>query len=125
MQRDNYGMTEAMRRIVAYGLNNINALQDGNNGWYSAENRQNDGHTASCLAGVRRLYYRRRDKLVLSSGIDNDVDRMVNLAYNGSVVRSYYAELKDRLLRSEIVPSFAGKTATAAMHGNRFAVCKR
>ena len=36
---------------------------------------------------------------------------MANLAYNGSVVRSYYAELKDRLLRSEIVPSFAGKNS--------------
>ena len=45
------------------------------------------------------------------SGIDNDVERMANLAYNGSVVRSYYAELKDRLLRSEIVPSFAGKNS--------------
>ncbi|MEE0312040.1 MAG: VaFE repeat-containing surface-anchored protein, partial [Oscillospiraceae bacterium] len=45
------------------------------------------------------------------SGIDNDVERMANLAYNGSVVRSYYAELKDRLLRSEIVPSFAGKSS--------------
>lgn len=45
------------------------------------------------------------------SGIDTDVERMANLAYNGSVVRSYYAELKDRLLRSEIIPSFAGKNS--------------
>ncbi|MEE0311139.1 MAG: VaFE repeat-containing surface-anchored protein, partial [Oscillospiraceae bacterium] len=48
------------------------------------------------------------------SGIDNDVERMANLAYNGSVVRSYYAELKDRLLHSEIVPSFAGKNSNGS-----------
>ena len=111
VQRDNYGMTEAMRRIVAYGFNNTNALQDGNNGWYSAE-------TAKMMVTQHLVWLASEGYITVdgtnwswSSGIDNDVDRMVNLAYNGSVVRSYYAELKDRLLRSEIVPSFAGKNS--------------
>ena len=111
VQRDNYGMTEAMRRIVAYGFNNTNALQDGNNGWYSAE-------TAKMMVTQHLVWLASEGYITVdgtnwswSSGIDNDVDRMANLAYNGSVVRSYYAELKDRLLRSEIVPSFAGKNS--------------
>ena len=111
VQRDNYGMTEAMRRIVAYGFNNINSLQDGNNGWYSAE-------TAKMMVTQHLVWLASEGYITVdgtnwswSSGIDNDVERMANLAYNGSVVRSYYAELKDRLLRSEIVPSFAGKSS--------------
>lgn len=111
VQRDNYGMTEAMRRIVAYGFNNINSLQDGNNGWYSAE-------TAKMMVTQHLVWLASEGYITVdgtnwswSSGIDTDVERMANLAYNGSVVRSYYAELKDRLLRSEIVPSFAGKSS--------------
>ena len=111
VQRDNYGMTEAMRRIVAYGFNSTNALQDGNNGWYSAE-------TAKMMVTQHLVWLASEGYITVdgtnwswSSGIDNDVERMANLAYNGSVVRSYYAELKDRLLRSEIVPSFAGKSS--------------
>ena len=111
VQRDNYGMTEAMRRIVAYGFNNINSLQDGNNGWYSAE-------TAKMMVTQHLVWLASEGYITVDgtnwswgSGIDTDVERMANLAYNGSVVRSYYAELKDRLLRSEIVPSFAGKSS--------------
>jgi len=111
VQRDNYGMTEAMRRIVAYGFNNINSLQDGNNGWYSAE-------TAKMTVTQHLVWLASEGYITVDgtnwswgSGIDNDVERMANLAYNSSVVRSYYAELKDRLLRSEIVPSFAGKSS--------------
>ncbi len=111
VQRDNYGMTEAMRRIVAYGFNNINSLQDGNNGWYSAE-------TAKMMVTQHLVWLASEGYITVDgtnwswgSGIDNDVERMANLAYNSSVVRSYYAELKDRLLRSEIVPSFAGKSS--------------
>lgn len=111
VQRDNFGMTEAMRRIVAYGFNDTNALQDGNNGWYSAE-------TAKMMVTQHLVWLASEGYITVdgtnwswSSGIDNDVERMANLAYNGSVVRSYYAELKDRLLRSEIVPSFAGKSS--------------
>ena len=111
VQRDNYGMTEAMRRIVAYGFNDTNALQDGNNGWYSAE-------TAKMMVTQHLVWLASEGYITVDgtnwswgSGIDTDVERMANLAYNGSVVRSYYAELKDRLLRSEIVPSFAGKSS--------------
>lgn len=111
VQRDNYGMTEAMRRIVAYGFNDTNALQDGNNGWYSAE-------TAKMMVTQHLVWLASEGYITVDgtnwswgSGIDTDVERMANLAYNGSVVRSYYAELKDRLLRSEIVPSFAGKNS--------------
>lgn len=111
VQRDNYGMTEAMRRIVAYGFNNTNALQDGNNGWYSAE-------TAKMMVTQHLVWLASEGYITVDgtnwswgTGIDTDVERMANLAYNGSVVRSYYAELKDRLLRSEIVPSFAGKNS--------------
>lgn len=111
VQRDNYGMTEAMRRIVAYGFNDTNALQDGNNGWYSAE-------TAKMMVTQHLVWLASEGYITVDgtnwswgSGIDTDVERMANLAYNGSVVRSYYAELKDRLLRSEIIPSFAGKNS--------------
>lgn len=111
VQRDNYGMTEAMRRIVAYGFNDTNALQDGNNGWYSAE-------TAKMMVTQHLVWLASEGYITVDgtnwswgTGIDDDVERMANLAYNGSVVRSYYAELKDRLLRSEIVPSFAGKSS--------------
>lgn len=111
VQRDNYGMTEAMRRIVAYGFNDTNALQDGNNGWYSVE-------TAKMMVTQHLVWLASEGYITVDgtnwswgTGIDNDVERMANLAYNGSVVHSYYAELKDRLLRSEIVPSFAGKSS--------------
>lgn len=111
VQRDNYGMTEAMRRIVAYGFNDTNSLQDGNGGWYSAE-------TAKMMVTQHLVWLASEGYITVDgtnwswgSGIDNDVERMANLAYNSSVVRSYYAELKDRLLRSEIVPSFAGKSS--------------
>lgn len=111
VQRDNFGMTEAMRRIVAYGFNDTNSLQDGNNGWYSAE-------TAKMMVTQHLVWLASEGYITVDgtnwswgSGIDNDVERMANLAYNGSVVRSYYAELKDRLLRSEIIPSFAGKSS--------------
>ena len=114
VQRDNYGMTEAMRRIVAYGFNDTNALQDGNNGWYSAE-------TAKMMVTQHLVWLASEGYITVDgtnwswgSGIDTDVERMANLAYNGSVVRSYYAELKDRLLRSEIVPSFAGKNSNGS-----------
>ena len=111
VQRDNYGMTEAMRRIVAYGFNDTNSLQDGNGGWYSAE-------TAKMMVTQHLVWLASEGYITVDgtnwswgTGIDNDVERMANLAYNGSVVRSYYAELKDRLLRSGIVPSFAGKNS--------------
>ena len=111
VQRDNYGMTEAMRRIVAYGFNDTNSLQDGNAGWYSAA-------TAKMMVTQHLVWLASEGYITVNgtnwswgTGIDNDVERMANLAYNGSVVRSYYAELKDRLLRSEIVPSFAGKSS--------------
>lgn len=114
VQRDNYGMTEAMRRIVAYGFNDTNALQDGNNGWYSAE-------TAKMMVTQHLVWLASEGYITVDgtnwswgSDIDTDVERMANLAYNGSVVRSYYAELKDRLLRSEIVPSFAGKNSNGS-----------
>lgn len=109
VQRDNYGMTEAMRRIIAYGYNTTNSL--GKNDWYSDA-------TAKTMVTQHLVWLASEGYITVdgtnwswSSGIDNDVDRMANLAYNGSVVRSYYAELKDRLLRSEIIPSFAGKSS--------------
>ena len=111
VQRDNYGMTEAMRRIVAYGFNATNSLQDGSAGWYSAE-------TAKMMVTQHLVWLASEGYITVNgtnwswgTGIDTDVERMANLAYNGSVVRSYYAELKDRLLRSEILPSFAGKNS--------------
>ena len=114
VQRDNYGMTEAMRRIVAYGFNDTNSLQDGNAGWYSAA-------TAKMMVTQHLVWLASEGYITVDgtnwswgTGIDNDVERMANLAYNGSVVRSYYAELKDRLLRSEIVPSFAGKNSNGS-----------
>lgn len=109
VQRDNFGMTEAMRRIIAYGYNTTNSL--GKNDWYSDA-------TAKTMVTQHLVWLASEGYIIVDgtnwswgSGIDNDVERMANLAYNGSVVRSYYAELKDRLLRSEIVPSFAGKNS--------------
>lgn len=109
VQRDNYGMTEAMRRIIAYGYNTTNSL--GKNDWYSDA-------TAKTIVTQHLVWLASEGYITVDgtnwswgSGIDNDVERMANLAYNGSVVRSYYAELKDRLLRSEIAPSFAGKSS--------------
>ena len=109
VQRDNYGMTEAMRRIIAYGYNTTNSL--GKNDWYSDA-------TAKTMVTQHLVWLASEGYITVDgtnwswgTGIDNDVERMANLAYNGSVVRSYYAELKDRLLRSEIVPSFAGKNS--------------
>ena len=109
VQRDNYGMTEAMRRIIAYGYNTTNSL--GKNDWYSDA-------TAKTMVTQHLVWLASEGYITVDgtnwswgSGIDNDVERMANLAYNGSVVRSYYAELKDRLLRSETVPSFAGKSS--------------
>ena len=109
VQRDNFGMTEAMRRIIAYGYNTTNSL--GKNDWYSDA-------TAKTMVTQHLVWLASEGYITVDgtnwswgSGIDNDVERMANLAYNGSVVRSYYAELKDRLLRSEIVPSFAGKSS--------------
>lgn len=109
VQRDNFGMTEAMRRIIAYGYNTTNSL--GKNDWYSDA-------TAKTMVTQHLVWLASEGYITVDgtnwswgSGIDNDVERMANLAYNGSVVRSYYAELKDRLLRSEIVPSFAGKNS--------------
>lgn len=109
VQRDNYGMTEAMRRIIAYGYNTTNSL--GKNDWYSDA-------TAKTMITQHLVWLASEGYITVDgtnwswgSGIDTDVERMANLAYNGSVVRSYYAELKDRLLRSEIVPSFAGKNS--------------
>lgn len=109
VQRDNYGMTEAMRRIIAYGYNTTNSL--GKNDWYSDA-------TAKTMVTQHLVWLASEGYITVDgtnwswgTGIDTDVERMANLAYNGSVVRSYYAELKDRLLRSEIVPSFAGKSS--------------
>lgn len=109
VQRDNYGMTEAMHRIIAYGYNTTNSL--GKNDWYSDA-------TAKTMVTQHLVWLASEGYITVDgtnwswgSGIDTDVERMANLAYNGSVVRSYYAELKDRLLRSEIVPSFAGKSS--------------
>ena len=109
VQRDNFGMTEAMRRIIAYGYNTTNSL--GKNDWYSDA-------TAKTMVTQHLVWLASEGYITVDgtnwswgSGIDNDVERMANLAYNGSVVRSYYAELKDRLLRSEIVPSFVGKSS--------------
>lgn len=109
VQRDNFGMTEAMRRIIAYGYNTTNSL--GKNDWYSDA-------TAKTMVTQHLVWLASEGYITVDgtnwswgSGIDTDVERMANLAYNGSVVRSYYAELKDRLLRSEIVPSFAGESS--------------
>ena len=109
VQRDNFGMTEAMRRIIAYGYNTTNSL--GKNDWYSDATAKT--MVTQHLVWLASEGYITVDRTNWSwgSGIDTDVERMANLAYNGSVVRSYYAELKDRLLRSEIVPSFAGKSS--------------
>ncbi|MBS6881005.1 MAG: VaFE repeat-containing surface-anchored protein, partial [Clostridiales bacterium] len=96
-------------RIIAYGYNTTNSL--GKNDWYSDA-------TAKTMVTQHLVWLASEGYITVDgtnwswcSGIDNDVERMANLAYNGSVVRSYYAELKDRLLRSEIVPSFAGKNS--------------
>ena len=109
VQRDNFGMTEAMRRIIAYGYNTTNSL--GKNDWYSDA-------TAKTMVTQHLVWLASEGYITVDgtnwswgTGIDTDVERMANLAYNGSVVRSYYAELKDRLLRSEIAPSFAGKSS--------------
>jgi len=110
VQRDNYGMTEAMRRIIAYGYNTTNSL--GKNDWYSdATAKTMVTQHLVWLASEGYITVDDNNNWSWGSGIDTDVERMANLAYNGSVVRSYYAELKDRLLRSEIVPSFAGKSS--------------
>ena len=109
VQRDNYGMTEAMRRIIAYGYNTTNSL--GKNDWYSDA-------TAKTMVTQYLVWLAENGTISVNnntwtwnSAVDADAERMANLAYNGSVVRSYYAELKDRLLRSEILPSFAGKNS--------------
>lgn len=110
VQRDNYGMTEAMRRIIAYGYNTTNSL--GENDWYSdATAKTMVTQHLVWLASEGYITVDDNNNWTWGSGVNTDVERMANLAYNGSVVRSYYAELKDRLLRSEIVPSFAGKSS--------------
>ena len=110
VQRDNYGMTEAMRRIIAYGYNTTNSL--GKNDWYSdATAKTMVTQHLVWLASEGYITVDDNNNWTWGSGVNTDVERMANLAYNGSVVRSYYAELKDRLLRSEIVPSFAGKSS--------------
>ena len=110
VQRDNYGMTEAMRRIIAYGYNTTNSL--GKNDWYSdATAKTMVTQHLVWLASEGYITVNDNNNWTWGSGVNTDVERMANLAYNGSVVRSYYAELKDRLLRSEIVPSFAGKSS--------------
>lgn len=109
VERDNYGLNEAMRRIIAYGYNTTNSL--GKNDWYSDA-------TAKTMVTQYLVWLAENGTISVNnntwtwnSAVDADAERMANLAYNGSVVRSYYAELKDRLLRSEIVPSFAGKSS--------------
>ena len=110
VQRDNFGMTEAMRRIIAYGYNTTNSL--GKNDWYSdATAKTMVTQHLVWLASEGYITVDDNNNWTWGSGVNTDVERMANLAYNGSVVRSYYAELKDRLLRSEIVPSFAGKSS--------------
>ena len=47
VQKDNYGMTEAMRRIIAYGYNTTNSL--GKNDWYSDATAKTMSH--SILSG--------------------------------------------------------------------------
>ena len=109
VERDNYGLNEAMRRIIAYGYNTTNSL--GKNDWYSDA-------TAKTMVTQYLVWLAENGTISVNnntwtwnSAVDADAERMANLAYNGSVVRSYYAELKDRLLRSEILPSFAGKNS--------------
>jgi len=110
VQRDNYGMTKAMRRIIAYGYNTTNSL--GKNDWYSdATAKTMVTQHLVWLASEGYITVDDNNNWTWGSGVNTDVEHMANLAYNGSVVRSYYAELKDRLLRSEIVPSFAGKSS--------------
>lgn len=98
VQRDNYGMTEAMRRIIAYGYNTTNSL--GKNDWYSdATAKTMVTQHLVWLASEGYITVDDNNNWTWGSGVNTDVERMANLAYNGSVVRSYYAELKDRLLR--------------------------
>ena len=96
MQRDNYGMTEAMRRIVAYGFNN-DKLSAGTAITIGTATRPPKMMVTQHLVWLASEGYITVDgnnNWSWGSGIDTDVERMANLAYNGSVVRSYYAELK-------------------------------
>lgn len=110
VERDNYGLNEAMRRIIAYGYNVTNSL--GKNDWYSdATAKTMVTQYLVWLAENGTISVDSNNNWTWSSAVDADADRMAQAAYSPATVRTYYKELKSKLLKSGKIPSFAGKNS--------------
>ena len=114
VQRDNYGMTEAMRRIIAYGYNTTNSL--GKNDWYSDA-------TAKTMVTQHLVWLASEGYITVDgtnwswgSGIDNDVERMATLRITFLLYVVTTQSLKIVFCGRKSSRPLQAKAATAAMH---------
>ena len=112
-----------MKAILAEGFHETNALDK--TGWMVAQGSGRVGNyreeiakwlvTQFLIWAAEKSYIVKKSDTswTWSSQVDTDLETIANNAYNPTVVRSYYKELKEKLLKAYVIPSFASSNTTS------------
>lgn len=112
-----------MKAILAEGFHEVNALDK--TGWMVSQGSGKVGNyreeTAKWLVTQYLIWAAEKNYITKHSNtswswsaqVDTDLETVAKNAYNPSVVRSYYAEVKAKLLNAYTIPSFASSSSSS------------
>lgn len=112
-----------MKAILAEGFHEVNALDK--TGWMVSQGSGRVGNyreeTAKWLVTQYLIWAAEKNYITKHSNtswtwksqVDTDLETVAKNAYNPSVVRSYYAEVKTKLLNAYTIPSFASSSSSS------------
>lgn len=112
-----------MKAILAEGFHEVNALDK--TGWMVSQGSGRVGNyreeTAKWLVTQYLIWAAEKNYITKHSNtswtwksqVDTDLETVAKNAYNPTVVRSYYAEVKAKLLNAYTIPSFASSSSSS------------
>ena len=112
-----------MKAILAEGFHEVNALDK--TGWMVSQGSGRVGNyreeTAKWLVTQYLIWAAEKNYITKHSNtswtwksqVDTDLETIAKNAYNPTVVRSYYAEVKAKLLNAYTIPSFASSSSSS------------
>ena len=112
-----------MKAILAEGFHEVNALDK--TGWMVSQGSGKVGNyreeTAKWLVTQYLIWAAEKNYITKHSNtswtwksqVDTDLETVAKNAYNPTVVRSYYAEVKAKLLNAYTIPSFASSSSSS------------
>ena len=112
-----------MKAILAEGFHETNSLDK--NKWGDAQGSGLKGNyaneTAKWLVTQYLIWAAEKNYITKHSNtswtwksqVDTDLETVAKNAYNPTVVRSYYAEVKTKLLNAHVIPSFASNNTSS------------